>query len=323
MLKIGVFGVGHLGKIHLRCIRELVGVYELVGFYDPDDDAAAAVASEFGVVRFDDAKSLIEAVDVVDVVAPTPAHYGLAAMAIPYNRHVFIEKPLTHTLAEAEELIFLQKKHNVFVQIGHVERFNPAFLAVQEVALEPMFVEAHRLAVFNPRGTDVSVILDLMIHDLDIVLSLVPHEVVQVHASGVAVVSDTPDIANARVEFENGCVANFTASRISMRNLRKVRLFQKDAYISMDFLEKKTDIIRLYDEGSLSVPKDNLMMLDTNSGKKYLELQQAKTEAVNAIQMELQTFAECIQGDEMPKVGLQEGYRAMDLAYRILRVING
>ena len=244
-------------------------------------------------------------------------------MAIPYNRHIFIEKPLTHTLAEAKELILLQKKHNVFVQIGHVERFNPAFLAVEEVALEPMFVEAHRLAMFNPRGTDVSVILDLMIHDLDIVLSLVLHEVVQIHANGVAVVSDTPDIANARVEFANGCVANFTASRISMKNMRKVRLFQKDAYISMDFLEKKTDIIRLYDaENSSSLPKENLMTLDTNSGKKYLELQQAKTEPVNAIQMELQTFAECIQRNEAPKVGLQEGYRAMELAYRILEEIG-
>jgi len=323
MLKIGVFGVGHLGKIHLRCIRELGDGYELVGFYDPDDEAAAKVVSEFGIPRFDDAKSLIEAVDVVDVVAPTPVHYELAALAIQYNRHVFIEKPLTHTLAEAKELILLQKKHNVFVQIGHVERFNPAFLAVEEVALEPMFVEAHRLAMFNPRGTDVSVVLDLMIHDLDIVLSLVPHEVVQVHASGVAVVSDTPDIANARVEFANGCVANFTASRISMKNLRKVRLFQKDAYISMDFLEKKTDIIRLYDaENHGALPKDNLMTLDTNSGKKYLELQQAKTEPVNAIQMELQTFADCIRRNEMPKVSLKEGYRAMDLAYRILEEIG-
>ncbi len=322
MLKIGVFGVGHLGKIHLRCIRELVDVYELVGFYDPNDVVAAKVADEFQIPRFDSAESLIQAVDVADIVAPTPAHYALAALAMEQDRHVFIEKPLTHTLTEAQQLILLHKKHNVHVQIGHVERFNPAFLAVQDVALEPMFVEAHRLAMFNPRGTDVSVILDLMIHDLDIVLSLVPHEVAQVHASGVAVVSDTPDIANARVEFANGCVANFTASRISMKNLRKVRLFQKDAYISMDFLDKKTDIIRLYDAENNAPQKENLMTLDTNSGKKYLELQQAKTEPVNAIQMELQTFADCIRRNETPKVSLQEGYRAMDLAYRILGEIE-
>jgi len=323
MLKIGVFGVGHLGKIHLLCIRELADVYELVGFYDPNDEVAAKVANEFQIPRFETTESLIQAVDVADIVAPTPVHYALAALAIGHDTHVFIEKPLTHTLTEAEQLILLHKKHNVHVQIGHVERFNPAFLAVQEVALKPMFVEAHRLAMFNPRGTDVSVILDLMIHDLDIVLSLVPHEVVQVHASGVAVVSDTPDIANARVEFANGCVANFTASRISMKNLRKVRLFQKDAYISMDFLDKKTDIIRLYDAENNNTPKkDNLMTLDTNTGKKYLELQQAKTEPVNAIQMELQTFADCIHRNETPKVSLQEGYRAMDLAYRILEEIG-
>lgn len=323
MLKIGVFGVGHLGKIHIKCIRGLADIYELVGFYDPDNEVAAKIADEFQIPRFASPESLIAAVDVADIVAPTPVHHTLAALAIQHNTHVFIEKPLTHTLAEAEALISLQKKHNVHVQIGHVERFNPAYLAVSEMSLEPMFVEAHRLAMFNPRGTDVSVILDLMIHDLDIVLSLVPHEVAQVHASGVAVVSDTPDIANARVEFANGCVANFTASRISMKNLRKVRLFQKDAYISLDFLEKKTDIIRLFDEKNANADsKENLMTLDTNTGKKYLEFQQAKTEAVNAIQMELQTFAACIQTNEKPKVGLKEGYRAMQLAYRILEEIE-
>jgi len=321
MLKIGVFGVGHLGKIHIKCIRGLADKYELVGFYDPDNEVAAKVVDEFEILRFDSAESLIAAVDVADIVAPTPAHYALAALAMQHDTHVFIEKPLTHTLAEAEALILLHKKHKVHVQIGHVERFNPAFLAVSEMSLEPMFVEAHRLAMFNPRGTDVSVILDLMIHDLDIVLSLVPHEVTQVHASGVAVVSDTPDIANARVEFANGCVANFTASRISMKNLRKVRLFQKDAYISLDFLEKKTDIIRLFDAENTKEDKENLMTLDTNTGKKYLEFQQAKTEAVNAIQMELQTFAECIQANEKPTVSLQEGYRAMQLAYRILEEV--
>ena len=323
MLKIGIFGLGHLGKIHLRCIREIADKYDLVGYYDPDDKVEQELADEFQIPRFATAQSLIRAVDVVDIVAPTPVHYELAALAMQQDKHVFVEKPLTHTLAEAEQLILLQKKHKVHVQIGHVERFNPAFLAIGKMAVAPMFVEAHRLAMFNPRGTDVSVVLDLMIHDLDIVLSLVPHEVVQVQANGVSVVSDTPDIANARVEFANGCVANFTASRISMKNMRKVRLFQQDAYLSMDFLEKKTDIIRLYNaENSERPEKQNLMTLDTNSGKKYLELQQAKTEAVNAIQMELQTFADCIQRNESPKVGLQEGYRAMDLAYQILEKIK-
>jgi len=324
MLKIGVFGVGHLGKIHLKCIRELTNMYDLVGFYDPNDVVAKKVADEFQIKAFDTPESLLQAIDVADIVAPTPAHYGLAELAIQQNKHVFIEKPLTHTLAEAEQLIVLQKKHPVHVQIGHVERFNPAFLAVSEVALEPMFVEAHRLAMFNPRGTDVSVVLDLMIHDLDIVLSLVQHEVRQVHASGVAVVSDTPDIANARVEFANGCVANFTASRMSLKNMRKVRLFQKDAYISMDFLNKSTDIVRLFDaENTDPQQRADLAELDTGTGKKYLQFQQAKTKPVNAIQMELRTFAESIRTGEPPKVGLQEGYRALKLAYRILDKIDG
>lgn len=321
MIKIGLFGVGHLGKIHLRCIRELNTVYQLIGFYDPDDANAEAVEAAHQIQRFSSPEDLLAAVDVVDIVAPTFAHFDLAKAAIQQHKHVFIEKPLTRTLAEAEELLFLQKKDPVKIQIGHVERFNPAFLALNDVDLEPMFVEAHRLALFNPRGTDVSVVLDLMIHDLDIVLSLVPHQVTQVHASGVAVMSDTPDIANARIEFANGCVANFTASRMSMKNMRKVRLFQKDAYISMDFLNKTTDIARLFDSDAPNLPSEGLNEIETSSGKKLLQFQQAKTEPVNAIKMELETFAESIIEDKQPKVGLQEGYRALKLADQIIAEI--
>lgn len=192
----------------------------------------------YPIQRFQTPQELFAAVDVVDIVTPTTTHFEMAAQAIRAGKHFFIEKPITRTVEEAEELIKLAQEFKVKAQVGHVERFNPALLALEDMELNPMFIEAHRLAVFNPRGTDVSVILDLMIHDLDIVLSIVKSEVKFISASGVAVASETPDIANARIEFENGCVANLTASRISLKQMRKVRLFQKDAYISLDFLEK-------------------------------------------------------------------------------------
>ena len=238
MLKIGVLGVGHLGKIHLKCIEMASAHYDLVGFLILDQFTRQKVVEAFGIPAFESAEELMDVVDVVDIVTPTVAHFDLASAAIRRGKHIFIEKPLTHTLEEAEELIRLSQEYGVKVQVGHVERFNPALMALEDMPLEPMFIEAHRLAQFNPRGTDVSVILDLMIHDLDIILSLVRSEVKFISASGVAVVSDTPDISNARIEFENGCVANLTASRISLKQMRKVRFFQKDAYISLDSWRK-------------------------------------------------------------------------------------
>ena len=236
-MKIGVLGTGHLGKIHLKCIQLIEG-YDLVGFYDPDDNNATLAVKTYAVQRFQDINALIDAVDVIDIITPTVTHFELAKKAIEKGKHVFIEKPLTNTLEEAEILLELSKKHGVKIQVGHVERFNPAFLALGDTPLNPMFIEGHRLAMFNPRGTDVSVVLDLMIHDLDIVLSMVSSEVKQVSASGVAVVSDTPDICNARIEFENACVANLTASRISMKQMRKIRLFQKDAISVLIFWKR-------------------------------------------------------------------------------------
>lgn len=322
MLKIGVLGVGHLGKIHVRCIQQ-TDCFELVGFFDPSDDNAAQVIEDQGVKRFEKVEELLSAVDVVDIVTPTITHFELALLAIQHGKHVFIEKPLCNTVEEAETLLTACKEHGVKVQVGHVERFNPALLALEDTKLSPMFIEAHRLAVFNPRGTDVSVILDLMIHDLDIVLSLVDSEVKGVHASGVSVVSDTPDIANVRLEFENGCVANLTASRISMKQMRKVRLFQPDAYISLDFLEKNTQVIRLYDEGSPDLPKDaNLMDLQTAKGKKHIHIDMPQTEPVNAIQLELETFAESILQNKKPKVSIDDGYRALKMAHEIIKTIE-
>lgn len=323
MLKIGVLGTGHLGKIHLKCIQLASDMYELVGFYDPDDRAAQQVIDNHNIKRFLTPQALFEAVDVVDIVTPTTTHYEMAKMAIRAGKHFFIEKPITRTVEEAEALIKLAQEFKVKAQVGHVERFNPALLALEDMELDPMFIEAHRLAVFNPRGTDVSVILDLMIHDLDIVLSMVKSEVKFISASGVAVVSDTPDIANARLEFENGCVANLTASRISLKQMRKVRLFQKDAYISLDFLEKQAQIVRLYEPDATNIPADaNLMELDTANGKKKIHVYMPDIEAVNAIKLELETFGQSILQNTTPKVPLEDGYNALKVAHDIVQEIE-
>ncbi|WP_185154552.1 Gfo/Idh/MocA family oxidoreductase [Flavilitoribacter nigricans] len=322
MLKIGVLGAGHLGKIHIKCILMASETYELVGFYDADPANAQKVAAAYGIRSFPDMDSLMEAVEVVDIVTPTTTHFELARKAMEKGKHIFIEKPLTHTIQEAEALVKLSEETGVKVQVGHVERFNPALLALENMPLNPMFIEAHRLAIFNPRGTDVSVVLDLMIHDLDILLSMVPSEVSHISASGVAVVSDTPDIANARIEFANGCVANLTASRISIKQMRKVRLFQQDAYISLDFLDKQAQIIRLFDQSATDLPDTDLMELDTPRGKKLLHMQAPDIEPVNSIKMELESLATSIVQDSRPPVSIQDGYHALKLAYEIIGEIE-
>lgn len=324
MLKIGVLGTGHLGKIHLKCINLAKETFELVGFFDPNDAIAAQVEKEFGIKRWTDLDALIDAVDIIDIVTPTITHFELASKVLKKKKHIFIEKPLTHTIEEAEKLLQLKEEAGVKVQVGHVERFNPALLALGDSALNPMFIEAHRLAVFNPRGTDVSVILDLMIHDLDILLSLVNSEVKHISASGVPVVSSTADICNARIEFENGCVANLTASRISLKQMRKIRLFQKDAYISLDFLEKQAQVVRLFDKQvpNENLPDDNLMELETNEGRKYIHMSMPEIEPVNAIKMELETLAQSIQENTEPIVSINDGYKALKLAYQIMEDID-
>lgn len=321
MLKIGLLGVGHLGKIHLKCIK-MIEAYEFVGFYDLDEKTES-IAQETGIKRWTDFDALLEATDIIDIVTPTVTHYQLALQAIEKGKHVFIEKPLTHTIKEAEHLLEKSKEHQVKVQVGHVERFNPALLALGNMKVQPMFIEAHRLAMFNPRGTDVSVVLDLMIHDLDLVLNLVESKVKLISASGVSVVSKTPDICNARLEFENGCVANLTASRISMKQMRKLRLFQQDAYISLDFLDKNAQIIRLFDPGDPDIPEDgNQLELHTDEGIKLVHMEMLETEAVNAIKMELETFADCIKQDSRPIVSIEDGYRALKVAHQIIAQVG-
>lgn len=318
-MKIGVLGAGHLGKIHIRCLKE-TSVYELIGFYDPDNENAEKVEKEFNIKRYPSVEALTQDAEVVDIVTPTVSHFECASKALQHKKHVFIEKPLVTTLQEAQSLIALAAEAGVKVQVGHVERFNPAFIAASPFIGQPMFIETHRLAQFNPRGTDVPVILDLMIHDLDIILSVVKSEIRDIHASGVSVVSDTPDIANARIEFENGCVANLTASRISMKNMRKTRMFQRDAYIAVDFLEKECEIIRLnnvVDESALS-PLSMVIDLGAGKGKKEIFFEHPQAVPINAIKTELESFHTAITQNTEPPVTINDGYRALDVAYRIM-----
>lgn len=318
MLNIAVFGAGHLGKYHLNNWQEIEGV-KLVGFFDPDDNNARNVEEKYRIPRFTSAESLMDACDAVDIVAPTINHFQLCDMALRKGKHVFVEKPLANTMDEARELVKLAKESNCKFQVGHVERFNPAFLALKDYSLQPMFIEVHRLAQFNPRGTDVSVILDLMIHDIDIILHLVKSNVSHVSANGVAVMSDTPDIANVRIEFDNGCVANLTSSRISIKKMRKMRLFQKDAYIGIDFLDKKTEVIRLDHPGDKNVFSFDI---ETNNGKKTIAIANPPIEEVNAIKMELEGFRDAILQNTETPVTVLDGFSAMEVAHLILEKIN-
>ena len=318
MLKIGVVGVGHLGKFHLNNWKEIGGI-ELVGFYDPDDDTASEVSEKYQLPRFLDADALINSCDTLDIVAPTTFHFEWCEKAIKKGKHVFVEKPLANTMEEARQLVKLASESGIKFQVGHVERFNPAFLAIKDLELNPLFIEVHRLAQFNPRGTEVSVILDLMIHDIDIVLSIVKSDVKSISASGVGVMTETPDIANVRIEFDNGCVANLTSSRISMKKMRKVRLFQKDAYIGIDFLNKKTEIIKLKE------PQDSNVFafdIETPGGKKTIAVANPAIPEVNAIRMELEAFRNAILDNTRTVVSEIDGLMAMEVAHQILKKIG-
>jgi len=316
MLKVGVLGAGHLGKIHLRLLQQSKK-YELVGFYDPSTENTKKVEAEFGYKSFNSVDELIDAVEVVDIVTPTLSHFDCAKNAIEKGRHIFIEKPIAKTVIEAEAIKTLASQYHVLGQVGHVERFNPAFLAVKDMINNPMFIETHRLAEFNPRGTDVPVVLDLMIHDIDIILSVVKSKVKDIHASGISVISETPDIANARIEFENGCVANLTSSRISMKNMRKTRFFQKDAYISVDFLEKKTEVVRMKD--APENPDDYAMILQNDEGvQKQIYFENPEIVQNNAILDELESFADAINNNNSPIVTLSNGTEALRIAQWVI-----
>lgn len=314
MLKVGVVGCGHLGKIHTKLLSQSEN-YKLIGIYDKDNEESIRVSNEFKCTSFESFDSLLDSVDVIDIVAPTPFHFNYAKQAINKNKHVFIEKPVCTTSKESEELIKLEDLKNVKIQVGHVERFNPAFTKVESEISKPMFIESHRLAKFNPRGTDVSVVLDLMIHDIDIILKTVDSKVKDILSSGVSVISETPDIANARIEFENGCVANLTASRVSLKNMRKTRFFQSGKYISVDFLNKESEVVEI-DSDNNAIP---IMTLELANGiKKNIVFNKPKIKENNAILDELNSFAESINKNKVPKVNITDGHNALDIALKII-----
>ena len=320
MLKIGVLGAGHLGKIHLNCIKQ-IEQYDLVGFFDPDKATARQVEAEMGVKSFESIDALIDAVDVVDIVTPTIRHFECASKALQKRKHVFIEKPIVATPDEANALKKLADEAGVKVQVGHVERFNPAFIAAEPFIKSPLFVEAHRLALFNPRGTDVPVVLDLMVHDLDILLTIVKSEVSHVSANGVSIVSPTPDITNARIEFENGAVANLTASRLSLKNMRKTRIFQPDAYITVDFLDKVAEITRIHDNVDEANPLSATITLGDGS-EKQITFERPEIHPINAIKTELESFYSAIVHNTAPAVTIDDGINVLKLAYLIIDAVE-
>ena len=320
MLRIGILGAGDLGRINLRLVAASP-VFELVGFYDPNAAAVDKLLSEKEYRAFESAEALIDAVHVVSIITPTLSHFEMAEKALRSKKHVFIEKPIAQNDEEAQKLVKLASENGVLGQVGHVERFNPAFQAIQPSLDTPLFIETHRLAEFNPRGTDVSVVLDLMIHDIDIVLSVVDSPIKRIDASGVAVISETPDISNARITFENGCVANFTASRISLKKMRKTRFFQKNAYIAVDYLGKKVEVVKIKDAPNKT---EDLSILLTNAEgkKKQIYFENPAISETNAILEELEHFAHCIKTKQIPKVSLKDGAYALEVAHRVIACIG-
>jgi predicted dehydrogenase len=312
-IKIGVFGAGHLGKIHLKCLQKTD--FEIIGVFDPDPEAQQFVKENYTFPVFDSVSALLDAVDAVDIVSTTPTHFDIGIEAIRRGKHAFIEKPIASTLEQARALERATQSNNVKVQVGHVERYNPAIVSLQDRNVSPKFIEGHRLSTFNTRGNDVSVILDLMIHDIDLILDLVKSEIKDVQANGVCVVNDTPDICNARITFENGCVANLTASRISVKQMRKLRLFQENEYISLDFLKKETQIIRIQPlpEGE----QTSAMTIDTATGKKIISIENPAIIENNAIEEELKDFYNSIKQNKPVSVSVGAGVRALELAHLI------
>ena len=320
MIKIGVVGAGHLGKIHLKLLNSSKR-FQLMGFYDTDLKISKELSDKEGYKCFSNLDNMLDNVEAIDIVSPTSTHYHIAKQAILSNKHVFIEKPITNNVDHAKDIIKLSRKNNIIGQVGHVERFNPAYVAAFNHIKDPMFIESHRLSDFNPRGTDVSVIMDLMIHDIDIVLNTVKSKVKKINASGVSIISDSPDIANARIEFENKCVANLTASRISLKKMRKTRIFQKDAYISIDFLEKELQIVKIKD--AVKSNSNLSMVIKTNTGKdKIIYFENPEIIEENSILNELESFANSINNKSLPKVTLLDGYEAIKVANEVMSQIQ-
>lgn len=323
-IKIGVVGVGHLGRLHALQLKE-TSEAELTGIFDIDPQRAEAVSRELGIPVFKHFPALLEAVEALNIVTPTTTHFEYARQALSAGRHIFIEKPMTETLEQADELIRLGKEKNLKIQIGHIERFNPAILALEPLKIHPLFIEAHRMANFNPRGTDVAVVLDLMIHDIDLILSFVKSPVAELHASGASIISHSEDIANCRIQFQNGCVANVTASRISARKMRKMRFFQPNAYISVDFLEGFSEIYYI-DRGEFQLDAANLAFslgeIQKGEEKRQIRYTRLEKKDINPLRYELQLFCRAILEDHTPPVTAEDGRRALHIAGLILKSID-
>jgi predicted dehydrogenase len=322
LLNIGVIGVGHLGSLHTKMYAE-ISTAKLVGVYDSDSQRAEKTAAEFGIKAFSNLDDLLSQVEAVSIATPTQSHYDVAMQVIKRGVHLLIEKPITATIEQAQALTERAETKGLKLQVGHIERFNPAILALEPYNITPLFIESHRLAQFNPRGSDVAVVLDLMIHDIDLILSLVKSKVTRIDANGIAVISDTPDIANARLQFENGCVANVTASRISQNKMRKMRLFQRDAYISIDFAQGLAEVFRLVDEGTANV-KSTMMLgkIDQGQYKRIIVYEQPEVREVNALKYELERFIESIQKNTETPVTGRDGLHALEVAQEILQKID-
>jgi predicted dehydrogenase len=321
-LRVGVIGVGHLGSLHTKMYAQIPSA-QLIGVYDVQSSLAEKVAGEYKIKAFTHLDDLLAAVEAVSVATTTQSHYDVAMQVIKRGVHLLIEKPISETIEQAQALVERAETKRLKLQVGHIERFNPAILALEPYNIKPLFIESHRLAQFNPRGSDVAVVLDLMIHDIDLILSLVKSKVTSIHANGVAVISDTPDIANARLQFDNGCVVNVTASRISQNRMRKMRLFQQDAYISIDFAEGVAEVFRLADENTPhSWSTKMLGKIDQGQRKRVIIYEKPKVVEVNALKYELERFVESVQKDLEPPVTGRDGLHALQVAQEILQKIE-
>jgi predicted dehydrogenase len=299
-IRVGVVGVGHIGREHARIYSQLPGV-EFAGVCDLDASVAQKVAQRHGVKAFPTVQALAEAVDAATVATPTSTHHEIASVFLAQGRHVLIEKPITDNSAQAKALVALAQDKNLVLQVGHIERFNPALAALEEKLTRPRFIEAHRLSTYPGRSTDIGVVLDLMIHDIDVVLHLVRSPIVNIDSVGTAVLSKGEDIANARIRFENGCVANLTTSRISFEKMRKIRVFQADAYLSLDYFDQSGVIYRKIDT---QIVKENI-----------------KVEKDEPLKLELSAFVECVRSRQSPRVDGKQAAEALEIAMQITEQI--
>ncbi|MDD2230603.1 MAG: Gfo/Idh/MocA family oxidoreductase [Candidatus Cloacimonetes bacterium] len=322
MIRIGVVGVGHLGQHHARKFQSIEGAC-LAGIYDHNQARADEISTKLDTKAFPSYEALLDACDAIDIAATTTAHYELAKPALLAGKHIFLEKPITSELIQAEELLALAEQRKLIIQVGHIERFNPVILKIEHEIGEPMFIESHRLSTFHHRGTDVPVVLDLMIHDIDLILSFVHSPVTEIRASGVGILTPSIDIANARIEFANGAIANVTSSRVSMKQERKIRFFQRDSYISMDFVAKQVRIMKKSANIMQLLPQ--LLMGSTDIKPEQLVDVQAidvSDSPKDALTMELESFVACIINNTKPIVDGVAGTRALDIALKIIKLIQ-